>query len=203
MESYIESLLVHNAFYIYTILFVLIFLENTVPFVPGDAVLIFSAYLSGREALYPLPAFLITVTGSLTGFLFVFLLSRSWRQNIYQKLPFRIRPEKIRKYRGLFQRHENWALVVGRVIPGSRLFLSATAGFMNISITKATILTLFGILTWNSIIFRSGMLLGENWEMIKKTLSQYSSAVNLVIILLVIIIIGWKWILPKLRKHYG
>lgn len=203
MENYFESLLVHNASHIYTILFLLIFLENTVPFVPGDGVLIFSAYLSGRGTLYPLPTFIITVMGSLVGFSFILLLSRSWREAFYDKLPFRISRTKICKYRRLFQKHGSWTLIIARMIPGSRLILAATAGFMNISIIKATILTLLGILIWNSIIFRSGMLLGENWEIIKKTLSQYSSAVNLVIILLVIIIIGWKWILPKLRKHYG
>ncbi|MDO9548227.1 MAG: DedA family protein, partial [Candidatus Marinimicrobia bacterium] len=198
-----DSLLSHNLLFVYTVLFILIFLENTIPFVPGDAVLIFSAYLSGQGSFYPIPIYLITVLGSLAGFVFVFFLSRHWRRDLYKKMPFRISPEKTRKYKTLFQRHENWSLVIGRIVPGSRLFLSATAGFMDISITKALILTSVGVLIWNSIIFRSGMLLGEHWEIIKKGLAQYSTIVNVILIIMILVVIVWKIYLPILRKKHG
>lgn len=202
MESFFENLLTHNIWSIYTILFVLIFLENTVPFVPGDTVLLFSAYLSGRGTFYSLPTFIITVLGALIGFIFVFLISNSWGNEIFDKLPFRISPEKIRKYRQLFQKRGSWTLVIARMVPGSRLLMAATAGFMNISVVKATILTAVGIFIWNGIIFRAGILVGENWHTIKKALSQYSGAVNITMMVLVIIVISWKWIIPKLRKRY-
>jgi len=203
MDTFLESLFSYNVLIIYSVLFLLIFFENTVPFVPGDAVLIFLAYLSGRGTLYPIPTFLTTVLGSLAGFVFVFLLSRHWRRDIFKKLPFRISRGKTRKYKRLFQRHENWSLVIGRIVPGSRLFLSATAGFMDISITKASILTGLGILIWNSIIFHSGMLLGKNWEIIKKGLAQYSTIVNIILIITTLSVIVLKIYLPILRKKHG
>ncbi len=202
MESFLENLFTHNICSIYTILFVLIFLENTVPFVPGDTVLLFSAYLSGRGTFYPLPTFIITVLGALTGFIFVFLISNSRGDELIDKLPFRISPEKIRKYRQLFQKRGSWTLVIARMLPGSRLIMAATAGFMNISVVKATILTAVGIFIWNGIIFRAGILVGENWHIIKRALSQYSSAVNIIAMVLLIIVISWKWIIPKLHKRY-
>jgi len=110
--------------------------------------------------------------------------------------------EKTIKYKTLFQRHETWSLIIGRIIPGSRLFLSATAGIMDISIIKASILTSVGILIWNSIIFHSGMLLGANWEIVKKALRQYSTIVNVLIIALILIVIVWKIYLPVLRKKH-
>ncbi|MBU1634982.1 DedA family protein [bacterium] len=202
MDTFLASLLSQNLLFVYTVLFILIFLENTVPFVPGDAVLIFLAYLGGRGTLYPVPTFLITVLGSLAGFTVVFLLSRHWGRDLYKKLPFRVSLEKTKKYKTLFQRHENWSLIIGRIVPGSRLFLSAAAGFMDISITKSVILTSFGILIWNSLIFRSGMLLGEHWEIIKKALAQYSTIVNAVLIIMILGVIAWKIYLPILRKKH-
>lgn len=203
MDIFLESLLSYNTLIIYSILFLLIFLENTIPFVPGDAVLIFSAYLGGRGSLYPIPTFLTTVLGSLAGFVLIFLLSRHWKRDIFRKFPFRISLGKTKKYKRLFQRHENWSLIIGRIVPGSRLFLSATAGFMDISIIKASLLTGLGILVWNSIIFRSGMLLGENWEVVKKGLAQYSAIVNIILIVIILSVIGWKIYLPVLRKKHG
>ncbi len=203
MDTILENLLSYNILFIYTALFILIFLENTVPFVPGDAVLIFAAYLSGRGSLFPTPAFLITVLGSFTGFTFIFLLSRYWGRDLYKKLPFRISREKTIKYKTLFQRHETWSLVIGRIIPGSRLFLSATAGIMDISIIKASLLTGVGILIWNSLIFHSGMLLGANWEIVKQTLAQYSTIVNAVLIIMILGVIIWKIYLPILRKKHA
>jgi len=164
--------------------------------------LIFTAYLCGRGTIFPVPAFLITVLGSFAGFTFIFLLSRYWGRDLYKKLPYRVSREKTIKYKTLFQRHETWSLIIGRIIPGSRLFLSATAGIMDISIIKASILTSVGILIWNSIIFHSGMLLGANWEIVKKALRQYSTIVNVLIIALILIVIVWKIYLPVLRKKH-
>ena len=202
MDIFLESLLSYNFLFIYSALFLLIFLENTVPFVPGDAVLIFAAYLSGRGSLHPLPAFLITVFGSFIGFVFIFLLSRYWRRDLFKKLPFRVTREKTVKYKTLFQRHETWSLIIGRIIPGSRLFLSATAGIMDISMIKALMLTSVGILIWNSIIFHSGMLLGANWEIVKHALIRYSTIINILLICLILIVIVWKIYLPILRKKH-
>jgi len=203
MDTFLAGLLTHSAVFVYAVLFVLIFLENSVPFVPGDAVLVFSAYLSGRATLAPVPTFLITVTGSLVGFLFIFLLSRYWKRDISRKLPFRVSPDRVKKYKRIFQRHENWSLVIGRIVPGSRLFLAATAGFMDISVIKASLLTFTGIVIWNSIIFHSGMLLGKHWEIIKNMLVQYSKIANITIIILILIVSAWKLYKPTLRKKHG
>lgn len=202
METFLESLLSYNFLFIYSALFLFIFLENTVPFVPGDAVLVFAAYLSGRGTLFPVLTFFITVFASFIGFSFIFLLSRYWGRDLYNKLPFRVTREKTIKYKNLFQRHETWSLIIGRIVPGSRLFLSATAGIMDISIIKASILTSVGILIWNSIIFHSGMLLGANWEIVKNVLIEYSTIVNVLLISLILIGIAWKLYLPVLRKKH-
>lgn len=202
MDRILESLLSHNVLLVYSVLFVLIFLENTIPFVPGDLVLVFTAYLSGRTALLPVPAYCITVIGSLAGFVFIFLLSRNWRQDIYRRLPFRFSKERIHRYRSLFKKHEDWSLVIGRIIPGSRLFLSATAGFMEISIFKAAALTLLGVLVWNTVIFHFGMLLGENWDAIQHTLKEYSNIVNILTIFLVGVFLLWRYYRLKTYKTH-
>ncbi|MCD6204460.1 MAG: DedA family protein [Candidatus Marinimicrobia bacterium] len=200
MIQFIENLLTYNAIWVYTVLFMMIFFENTLPLVPGDAVLIVAAYLTGRTSLVFFPAYCITILGSISGFVLIFLLTRNWRRKIYIKLPFKIPEKKIKKYKILFQKHENWTLVLSRIIPGSRLFLAITAGLMDISIVKATFLTLIGILIWNTVIFRSVMFLGENWEVIRETIDNYSTTVNIGIAVVISIFLLTKYYQTRFRK---
>ncbi len=205
MDTTLQSLVNHSAYIIYTALFILIFLENIIPFVPGDTVLIFSAYLSGRGITLPIPTFILSVLGSLLGFCFIFYLSRTWGKEFYQKLRFPIvSQQKKVKYKQQFQKYGSWSLTVGRIIPGSRLILALTAGLMKMPFVKAVTMTTIGVVIWNSIIFRSGMLLGEHWEIIKTILSQYSTIVNILFVLLLTIFIIIKFLIPiitKIRDH--
>ena len=54
------------------LLFVSASLENVVPPVPGDTVVVFSAYLVGRGIWDIAPVFATTVSGGVLGFMFMF-----------------------------------------------------------------------------------------------------------------------------------
>jgi membrane protein DedA with SNARE-associated domain len=205
MDNAFATLLDQNTYIIYIALFILIFLENIVPFVPGDTVLVFAAYLSGRGTLAPLLTFILTVCGSLLGFCFIFYLSGTWGYEVYRKLHLpRISQQKRTKYKRHFQKHGGWSLMVGRIIPGSRLILALTAGLVKMPVFKSIAMTLIGVLVWNGIIFRSGMLLGEHWELIKSIITKYSTLVNCLFIVLVIGVVFYKFVWPKITaadKH--
>ena len=195
MDSYFQPVIENSAVIVYSILFLLIFLENILPFVPGDAVLIFSAYLSGRGVLLPSLAFGITITGSIAGFFFVFALSRHWGRKYFEDRHFSFLPtRKINNIDRHFHRFGAWFLVIGRFIPGSRLLLALTTGFSSISYVKALACTTGGILLWNGIFFKLGNILGENWITIKSVLSKYNTIVNGVIIVLLAGFVIWKTI---------
>ncbi|MBU4445394.1 DedA family protein [bacterium] len=202
MDSYFQTVLENSAVIVYSILFLLIFLENILPFVPGDAVLIFSAYLSGRGVLLPSLAFGITITGSIVGFIFIFALSRHWGREYFENKKFSFLPIwRIDKIDRHFYRFGAWFLAIGRFIPGSRLLLALTAGFSNISYSRALAYTVSGILLWNGMIFNLGKIVGENWTMIKSVLSKYNTIVNSIIIVLLAGLVIWGTIKRSKKKE--
>ena len=81
MADYLESLLAAlssvDPLWAYGILVLSAFLENIVPPIPGDTVVVFSAYLVGRGLLGIWPVFLATCVGGMAGFLVMYYLGYS------------------------------------------------------------------------------------------------------------------------------
>lgn len=190
MDTFFQTIATNDILLVYSILFVLIFLENTLPIVPGDGVLILSAYLSGRGILTPLLTLSITILGGAAGFLSAFALSRGWGRDYFERKNYRFIPiDRITKIDRFFQRFGVWSLAICRFIPGSRLLMALTAGFSNISYPKAIIATTCGILMWNGAFFILGNILGEHWTTIKLYLTSYNKLVTIIIVALAGIII--------------
>jgi membrane protein DedA with SNARE-associated domain len=190
MEAYFQTIATNNGWLVYSILFIFIFLENTLPFVPGDGILILSAYLSGRGILMPVLALCITFLGGTAGFLLAFAIGRYWGREYFERKHFRFMPiNRMVKIDRYFQRHGAWSLAICRLIPGIRLLIALTAGFSNISYLKAIITTTCGILLWNGVIFTLGNFLGDHWTAIKSYLVSYNKLVSIVIIVIAGIII--------------
>ena len=201
MDTILQAVLDYHSIIIYSVIFMLIFFENILPMVPGDAVLIFSVYLCGKGITDIYLTFLLSVVGSLTGFSFAFYISRKWGPDIFQKLHFlSISPEKIKKYELQFKRFGSWSLITCRMIPGIRLIMAVIAGFLQTSYIRAFLTTLLGIIIWNSIIFRSGLLLGEHWGKIRTFITQYSLIVNIILGIFLTSFIVIKYLVPKLSK---
>jgi len=190
MEAYFQTIAVDNNLLVYSILFTFIFLENTLPFIPGDGILILAAYLSGRGILIPLVSLGITILGSAAGFLFAFALSRYWGREYFEHKNYRFMPaQRMAKIDHYFQRFGAWLLTLSRLIPGSRLLTALTAGFSNISYPKALIFTTGGIVLWNGAIFTLGNILGQHWATIKLYLASYNKLATIIIIIIAGILI--------------
>ncbi|PIS30520.1 MAG: hypothetical protein COT43_01690 [Candidatus Marinimicrobia bacterium CG08_land_8_20_14_0_20_45_22] len=193
MENVLQFIANQSFWYTYLILFILIFMENTLPILPGDAILIFSAYLAGNNALNPLAAYLITVTGSISGFIVIYLISHHWGRDFFERRQFSFFPSRrIKRTDHYFHKFGNWVLIISRLIPGTRLMIAMIAGFTKIRLVKAILLTLCGILIWNGLIYGLAIILGDNWEEIKVFLREYSTILNIALIILLILFIVYR-----------
>ena len=65
-----------NGLYGYLVLCVCAFIENIVPPIPGDTVVIFGGYLTGIGRFNVLGVVLSTTVGSFAGFMVIFFLGR-------------------------------------------------------------------------------------------------------------------------------
>lgn len=162
-------------FLVYTALFILIFLENTIPLAPGDGVLIITAYLAGRGVLPLYGAYLITVWAAVTGYVFLYYLGRfHGREIIEKKHSHLISPKKINKIDYYFHRYGYKVLAIGRFVPGTRFIIGIMAGFTRMRFFKAVIYTTISVIFWNLMIFALGNYFTDNWNQIKHIVKQYN-----------------------------
>src|SRR5258708_27364969 len=75
-----------------------------------------------------------------------------------------IREGEIDRAAAWFQRHGNAAVLVGRVIPVVRTFISLPAGFAGMAPVRFGVYTTLGCIPWTTALGVAGYALGANWQ---------------------------------------
>ncbi len=75
-----------------------------------------------------------------------------------------ITPGKLDKAERWFDRWGDWAVLVSRVTPVVRSFISIPAGIAEMRLGRYTVLTFLGTLPWCFGIAAAGLALGAGWE---------------------------------------
>src|SRR5262245_30829812 len=73
-------------------------------------------------------------------------------------------PERLDRAERWFQRWEDWAVLVGRVTPVVRSFVSIPAGVFEVPFRRYTILTAIGSAVWCFVLAGVGWALGASWS---------------------------------------
>ena len=179
--------------------FILMALESMIAPVPSEAVMPFVGFLiiDGKWNLWY--ALLATSLGSLVGSLL------SYWMGYYGGKPFVL---KVGKYlllnrhdleiteRYFLQRQGVYTVFIARFIPVIRHFISIAAGMGKMRLVPFMVFTIVGATLWNGFLLYCGMRLREHWTVVQK----YSHQVDIVIVVLAIIGIGW-FIRSRLRAR--
>lgn len=148
----------------------LIALENVFPPLPSEVILPLAGFTASQGNMNLLSAIIWTTIGSLIGALVLYYLGK-WlgRENIRHygsKLPL-VKLKDIDKAEHWFTKHENQAVLIGRMIPVVRSLISIPAGVEKMPIKLFVLYTTIGSLAWNSILIIAGYLLGEKWHLVE------------------------------------
>jgi membrane protein DedA with SNARE-associated domain len=85
-------------------------------------------------------------------------------------------------------------IVVNRFLAGTRAVISFFAGISRLDIWRTTILCTLSALAWNGIIIWLGSILGDNWQLGEKLLTQYGQVVTIILVALALFVIIRWWI---------
>jgi membrane protein DedA with SNARE-associated domain len=87
-----------------------------------------------------------------------------------------------------FQKRQGvYTVFIARFIPVIRHFISIPAGMGKMPLFPFLFLTTIGATMWNGFLLYCGMRLREHWDIVQK----YSHKVDIVIVLLVVVFVGW------------
>lgn len=173
---------------IYVLLLVNAFIEYFFPPFPGDTIMVFGAYLAGTGKLELSAVYLVSLVGSVSGFLALFSLGKHYGREFFLKKNFRFLSRGlILKVELWFQRYGIGLIIANRFFSGIRSAIALFAGTSNMKFLTTAPAALLGCMIWNALLIFSGYCLGQNWQLLTALLRHY----NLVIALLILFLIAY------------
>jgi membrane protein DedA with SNARE-associated domain len=126
--------------------------------------------LFGTEIESTLWAYIAMAAAGTLGYLIGSLIG--WAVGFYGGRPFlerrgrwvHLTPERLDRAEAWFACYGDWAVLLGRVMPVVRSFISIPAGVLEMPVVPNTVLTAIGSAVWCFGIAGAGVALGSSWE---------------------------------------
>jgi membrane protein DedA with SNARE-associated domain len=156
--------------YGYLAVFVLMLAESACIPIPSEVIMLFGGALAGGAVagVHPNLAGIIAagVLGNVAGSYLAWAVgryaglaaARRWGRR------FGVREHEIDRASAWFERHGPTAVLVGRVVPVVRTFISLPAGFAAMRPLKFGVYTVIGCIPWTVALGYAGYALGKNWQ---------------------------------------
>jgi membrane protein DedA with SNARE-associated domain len=170
----------------YSVLAASAFLENILPPVPGDLVVVVSAYLAGRGVLDWLPVYLSTCVGGTAGFLVMFQLGRTKGRALLQSnrhVSALFSSQRLTQAENWLARYGLWLILGNRFLSGIRSVIALAAGLCGMDWKPMATLGLLSMLLWNGALLYGGLQVGQNWEQVIAWLGRYNQIIGGLLIL--------------------
>ena len=172
----------------YLTLFGVAVLENIIPVLPGDTIMVFGGYLAGQNYLGFLPLFVGTTLGSTCGFMLMYYLgvtkgralfkgeSHSWfaKRHVY-------RAERW------FTKYGDNVVLINRFLAGARAVIAIMAGIGKMPPKKAALFATISAIIWNIVLISLGTWLGSNWKLAVRILKEYNIIISIVMLVLILV----------------
>jgi membrane protein DedA with SNARE-associated domain len=197
LNEIIKFLLPLDNIYLYFFLFLSSIIENIFPPIPGDTITVFGAFLVGVGRLNYFGVYLSTTSGSVIGFMLLFLLGKFLGRKFFHEKNYKhFSIEKIEKTEKWFQKYGIWIIIANRFLPTIRSVISLVAGISELNTTKVFIYSLISASAWNLIWIHTGYLLGYRWHRVKEKfldiIMKYDIIVGITLVLIVIIFLIYR-----------
>lgn len=163
---------------------------------PSEVIMPFSGALAAAGHLNLPGAILAGAAGNLVGSLIAYGLAARWGEPLLLG-PGRfigIRKSHLELADRWFGRYGLAAVLVGRVLPVVRTYISFPAGLARVRLEPFAILTFTGALPWCAMLALAGFWLGKNWANVSRPIEIAAIVIALAVVVAVI-----AWILRGRR----
>ena len=125
---------------------------------------VFGAHVSlfGSRIPSGLDAYIAMALAGTVGYLLGAIVG--WAIGFYGDRRFRVSERKLARAKRWFDRWEDWAVLVGRITPVARSFVSIPAGIFRMPFGRYTVLTAIGSAVWCFAFAGAGWGVGRSWE---------------------------------------
>lgn len=187
----------------YLAVFFLMVLESACVPIPSEAVMLFGGALAGGVVVAGVHVHLQVVgvalagaAGNLVGSWVAYAVGRVGGRPLVERYGrfVLLRRHDLDRAERFFSRHGRLAVLVARVLPVVRTFISLPAGVAEMPALTFSVLTLLGSLPWTFALAFAGYALAANWQSVSSAFTPVSIAVGV----LIAVAIG-VWAVRRLR----
>lgn len=173
-------------------LFISMFLQSAIIFIPAEITLPFCGYLVSQGQFTAFGVIAITLAANLAGSLFAYAIGFWGKEKLvrrfiqkYGKWVF-LSETDFDKSLSWFQTKGEIITFTSRFIPGVKSLISLSAGISAMKILRFSFYTTLGAFIWSLILFYLGKILGDNWNIIGKYAQKFELLIFILGIFLVI-----------------
>lgn len=180
MEAFVQQ---HQNL-VFILLFVAAYLENIIPPLPGDAMVILGAYLVAQGKFNFYYAILFATGGSYCGFLTYYYLGYRYGDTILSwKWMRRLKLNETQtKFAGWMNRYGLYLILMNRFLSGARSAISLMTGIFKYRPLPVMISALIGSLIWNGLIISAVIYLQLKQSTILELIRRYNLIAGAIIL---------------------
>jgi len=190
--------------YGYLAIFVLMLAESACIPVPSELIMTFGGALAAGAVpgthLNLVGVILAGTAGNVAGSYIAWAVGRFGAEPALRRLAQRrwgrrlgIREHDIDKGIAWFDRHGNKAVLIGRVLPVVRTFISLPAGIAEMPALRFGIYTTIGCIPWTTALAVAGYAVGQNWESIVNAFHGPTYIIAGVVVV-ALVILAWRYL---------
>jgi membrane protein DedA with SNARE-associated domain len=174
--------------YGYLGIFVAAFAETIFPPIPSELIFPLAGFVGFKSNFTYFETLLMASSGAIgatLGAIVIYLVSFKIGRIAIIKLGkyVFVSEKKIEAAERWFEKYGIYAVFLGRMAPGVRELISVPAGIARMPFAKFVTFTFFGSLVWSVILVFSGYFLGNSWESLSETLSEYFPVISVIMLL--------------------
>lgn len=150
-------------------IFLAMVLESACIPLPSEVIMPFGGYLAFAGQLQLWMVIVMGTLGNIAGSLIAYYVGKFGGQAVIARYGryVRLSEHHLQGAETWFDKRGEWAVFIGRLLPGIRTFISLPAGIAKMNVVKFTLYSAMGSLPWVAVLGYAGYKLGQDWEGIK------------------------------------
>jgi membrane protein DedA with SNARE-associated domain len=184
-------------------IFFLMLLETVFPPIPSEVIMPLAG-MRAAEGQFGLTAVIVAGTlGAMAGNIFWYGVARAIGLRRFRTLIRRhgrwltMDWSDVMRVQRLFRRHGSTLVLVGRLLPTIRSFISIPAGLVHMRFVRFLIWSTVGTAGFSALLATAGYVLGRNFEQV----DDIAGPVSTVIIVAIVILYVWRQATWSRRKQ--
>jgi len=172
----------------YVIILGIAWLENVIPPIPGDMVVVFGGYMAGLTLLNPWMVIVLATVGGTLGFMSMYAIGFRLGVQLLDPDRYRWLPKRRIQIVQDKLRDQGFALVAAnRFLSGLRSVISLTVGMAHMDTSRTWFWSSVSSLAWCALLTGAGVVVGENWETVSGYLQAWGGLIMAVIVIFVLV----------------